>query len=166
MRNGIRQPCALTPISIFHPLRPHSSLRMAQPKLPFLPGTHWQGFGLLDVTQCCYGLFHSLPVFFQCAPICNICLIIWTIGAEPDPRRCQSSLHPASISLNWGISAARMLRMAASGQGKKAQESLCPRLASPGIPYWSPKGWKDFRVEEEEGRKEKGRTQSGVRSQT
>lgn len=104
--------------------------------------------------------------FFQCAPICSICLIIWTLGQSPDPRRCQSSLHPASISLNRGISAARMLRVAASAQGKKAQEPLCLRLISPGIPCWSLKGWEDFRVEEE-GRQEEGRSQvSGARPAT
>lgn len=137
MLNGIGQPCALTPITIFHPLRPHcvpSSARTSQQMLPFLPGTKWQSFGLLDVNQCCYGRFHSFPVFFQCAPICSICLIIWTIGAEPRSKKVPVVTPPCQHFPELGISAARMLRMAASGQGKKAQEPLCLRLASPGTP--------------------------------
>lgn len=137
MLNGIGQSCALTPITIFHPLRPHcgpSSLRTSQPMLPFLPGTNWQGFGLLDVNQCCYDCFIASLCFSNALLFTAFVPSSGLLGQSPDTRRCQLSLHPASISLNWGISAARMLRMAASSQGKKVQEPLCLRLASPGTP--------------------------------
>lgn len=97
--NRTGQPCtsSLNPYHHPPPFRPHCrlpSLLVAQPMLPFLPGTHWQGFGLLDVNQCCYGLFRSLPVFSQRAPIYSICLIIWTIGVEPRSRKVPATTPP------------------------------------------------------------------------
>lgn len=132
---------------------------------PFPRGTHWRGFGLSVVARCCCGLLQSLPCFSNALLFAAFVSSSGLLGRSPDPRRCQSPLHPASVSPNRGISAARMLRVATSVQGKKAQEPLCLRLTSPGIPCWSLKRWEDFSVEEE-GRKEEGRMESGVRSQT
>lgn len=52
--------------------------------------------------QCCCGPFHSLLGFFQCAPICSICLIIWTIGTEPRSRRVPAITPPCQHFPEFG----------------------------------------------------------------
>lgn len=129
-RTGQPRTSSRNPHHHLPPFRPHCrlpSFPVARPMLPFLPGTPWQGFGLLDVNQCCYALFHSLPVFFQCVPIYSICLIIWTIGGEPRSRKVPAITPPCQPFPELGNISCQDAHVGSFRPGKGSPRSSLPQ---------------------------------------
>lgn len=61
------------------------------------------------------------------------------LGQSPDLGRCQPSLHPASISLNWGHQlpgCSGAPRRQPQTRGRKPKSSP-PEAGIPEMPYWS-----------------------------
>lgn len=172
MLNGIGQPCAssLDPHLCLPPFK--TSLKSLFPhqypaNAPSPPPYTLARLRTFRCKQCCCGPFHSLPGFFQCAPICSICLIIWTIGAEPRSRRVPTITPPCQHFPEFGDISCQDAQELRGGSFRPGKGSPRAPLPQAGISWDALLSPTDERVlGRRKGRKGKGRTKSGIRSQT
>lgn len=161
MLNGIGQPCAssLDPHLCLPPFK--TSLKSLFPHQGQCCLSPWYTLARLwtfRCKQCCCGLFHSLPGFFQCAPICSICLIICTIGAEPRSRRVPVITPPCQHFPELGDISCQDAQELLGGSLRPGKGSPRAPLPQAGISWDALLSCSDERI--------LGRRKEGIRSQT